>query len=623
MRLPKTLSLVSTMLLLACFCVAQTTAPAVDPEKEKAKKELDEKIVQMLDQVVSEASYLRLPQNKAIVFAMTGDLFWKYDEKRARDLFRSAGGEILAYNLESEREKRDSSDGSLYEFMDFSDIRNQVLPLVAKNDAELALDMLVQTRPAALAEAMLRASAPDAKPDTGSFGFSPENQRIRQEIALEQQFALLAADENPDRAIKLIKDSLAKGVSYNVLQLLQKLHKKDEKKALELAGEVIKKLVDTDLGRKMDEMQVAMNFLQMMARATPAPTSTEAEAKTKAFQFSDAQAKDLANKLVNTFMQPSSSVQMSMSLARALPNLEKIVPEKAALLKQRQAESQRNMPNEFRSSMTMQRLWDQNSTPESILAEIPKMGEMERMTAYQALTNKISQVEDETRAKRLIDQIGDEKARARAQEQYDSAKISRVAGAGKLEDARKMIGALTNKRIQIQKFVGLAQTFYKKGTEADQESALALMKNARSLVVEPPEDEDDMNNLMEVVRGYGLIDPDTAFKMFEPIVDQINEIVHANGILSKYNKRNRSFKKGELLLRAGNNSSDGVLLFRYLRQIQILGKADLTRMSSVADRFQRSDVRTLVKIVAVQGALQDDKKPDLPFPGSDFVFVGL
>lgn len=607
----KTLSLVSTMLLLACFCVAQTTTLALDPEKEKAKKELDEKIVQMLDQIIGEASFLRLPQNRAILFATTGDIYWKFDEKRARDLFRSAGSEIIGYNLESERERRESTDASPFDFMDFRDIRNQILPLIAKSDAELALEMLTQTRPISLAEAMLRASSPDLTSGTRS-GSSSENQRVRQEVALEQQLALLSADENPDRAIKLIKESLSKGVSYSVLQLLQKLHKKDEKKASELGSEIVRKLVDTDLTRKSDEMQVAIMFLQSMAKTFV--STTEGETKTKPFQFSEIQSKDLANKLASTVLQPSNSTQISMALSRAMPSLEKILPEKAAQLKQRLGENQRNMPTEVRSSMAMQRLWDPNSNPEAILAEIPRMNDLERKGAYQAAANKISQIDDDARAKRLIDQIGDEKVRSRAQEQFDSAKISRAANSGRLEDARKMIGTLTNKRIQIQRLVSLAQTFYKKGSEVDQESALGLMKNARSLVVEPPEDEDDMNSLMEIVKGYAVIDTDTGFKMFEPIVDQINEIVQANAVLSKYNKRNRSFKKGELIFPSATNSGDSVVLFRYLNHIQLLAKADLVRMSSLADRFQRGDVRTVVKLIALQGAVKPERID--PGPGS-------
>ena len=607
MLIPRVLSVLVTVSLFCSLCLAQ--AQPVDPEKEKAKKELDEKVVQLLDQAIADASLLRLPQNKAIVFAMAGDLYWMFDEKRSRDLYRNAASEILLHNLDTERERKESTE-TFPEFFDFNDPRGQVMPLVAKNDAELALDLLVQTRPAALAESMLKAASPDVRSEGNTISFSPENQRVRQEIALEQRFALLAADENPDRAIKMIKDSLSKGVSSNVLQLLQKLHKKDDKKAAELAGEVIRKLVDTDLGKKGDELQTALSFLQFMAR-NDSPPAGGADTKTKTFRFSDSQAKDLATKLANTFLQPSNSMSMSMSLSRALPNLEKLVPEKAALLRQRQAESQRTLPTEMRNSMRMQRMWDPNSTPEEILAEIPKLqNEMERSYAYNSVAGKISQIDDEARARKLIDQIPDEKARTRAAEQLDSAKISRAAGTGKLEDARKMIGGLSNKKLQVQKFVSLAMTFHKKGTEADLDSAVSLMKQARSLINETPEDEDELNNLMEVVKGYAVIEPDAAFKMFEPIVDQINDIIQASAILSKYNKRNRAFKKGELVLRASGNSFDGILLFRYLNQMQLLGKADLARMNALSDRFQRSDSRTIVKLVVAQGFMKHDKKPD-------------
>jgi hypothetical protein len=615
MRFRKSIAFFLIVLFCTQFSLAQNATTAPDPEKEKEKKEADELIVRMLDQAVADAAFLRLPQNKAIVFGMAGDLYWKFDEKRSRDLFRSAANELLAYNIETEREKRESTEPN-FEFFDMNDPRGQILPLVAKNDAELALDILSQTRPAALAEAMLRAAAPDARSDGNMMTFSPEGQKVRQEIALEQRFALLAADDNPDRAIKIIKDSLSKGVSNVVLPLLQKLHKKDEKKAQELAGEVIRKLVDTDLAKKADDLQVSLGFLQFMARpggnpATPAP-------KSKPFAFSDLQSKDLANKVASTFLQPSNSVSLMMALSRALPNLEKLVPDKAVMLRQRLADGQKTLPTEMRNSMRMQRLWDQNSTPEQILAEIPKIqNEMERNAAYQALGSKISQVTDEARARRLVDQISDEKVRSRALEQLEAAKISRLAGSGKLDEARKMISTLTDKKIQVQKLVALALSAYKKDSETDADVPKSLLKDARSMINETPEDEDELANLMEVVKGYATIEPDMAFRLFEPTIEQFNDVIQATAILSKYNKRNRAFKKGEMVLRASGNTFDGIPLFRYLNHVQLLGKADLARMNQLSDRFQRSDARTLIKLIVVQGMLKDDRKPEA-YSGNNF-----
>jgi hypothetical protein len=171
-----------------------------------------------------------------------------------------------------------------------------------------------------------------------------------------------------------------------------------------------------------------------------------------------------------------------------------------------------------------------------------------------------------------------------------------------------LIGSLNKKKTQIQKLVALATDFHKKGGEKDRETAANLMKDAKRLANEYPEDEDELNDLMEIVKGYAVVNPVEAFRIFEPIVDQINDYVQATAILSKYNKRNRTFKKGELLLKVSGYSWDGLLLFRYINQIQLLGKADLNRTSSLADKFARSDARTIVKLFVAQGFLQEEKK---------------
>ena len=181
------------------------------------------------------------------------------------------------------------------------------MPLIAKHDADLALELLVQTRPAKLAEALAKATQPNAKQDSGYMNFNPDQYRVQREIALEQQFAVLAAEQNPDKAIKLIKESLAKGISWNVLPLLQKLKKKDEKKATQLADEVIGKIVETDLTKRNEDLGAAIRFLQYATNPN-APKDT----KEKLFKFTDAQLKDLANKIANTFLQPTNSLEITM-----------------------------------------------------------------------------------------------------------------------------------------------------------------------------------------------------------------------------------------------------------------------------------------------------------------------
>jgi hypothetical protein len=585
------------LLLLVSFAAGQYPIQIEGTEIEKKKKELEAKVQEILDQSVADAQSLKLAQNRAIVYAIAGDLYWKFDEKRAREIFHNCENEIIAANAEFERETK-ASDDPMSRVFEVSTLRNDVLPLVAKHDASLALEMLIQTRSATLADAMARLALPN-KSEVDAQSFSPERQAVRMELDLEQRFAVLAADSDPDKAIALIKDSLSRGISWNVMPLLEKLNRKDEKKASDLAGDVIRKIVDTDLTRRTDDLNAAISFLLFGARAS----TTNVSSKEKPFRFSETQLKDLANKLASTFLSPSKSTNLLSAISRSMPALERIVPEKVALLKLKQTELSKSAPSEYKRMQERQKLWDTSTTPEQILAMLPKLNDVDRAFAYQALPGRIATIDDDVRAKKLIDQIPDEKTRQRAADQYESTKINRAARDGRFDDARRSIGNISDRKTQVQRLVALAMQFQIKGGEKNKETAAGLMKDARALINEFPEDEDELVGLLEVVKGYSQVDPNEGFRLFEPIFDQINEVVQAMAVLSKYSKRNRSFKSGELVLKINGYGGDGVILFRCISQMQMLGKADLDRMSQLADRLQRPDSRIISKLFIAQGFL--------------------
>ncbi|HVF48221.1 MAG TPA: hypothetical protein VNA17_11705, partial [Pyrinomonadaceae bacterium] len=271
------LLLLSTILLVSSLALGQAPAATPDAELQKKKKELDELVVRLLDQTIADAGGLRLHQNRAVAYAMAGNLYWKFDDKRSRELFRSAAGEIVAHNLEVEREKLESAGSDpymyVYEFVDVNDVRPEVLPMIAARDAGLALELLFQTRPASLTAAMARAGEPGSQGDFGTF--NPASQRVSQEVALEQRLLMMAAGDDPEKIVTLIKESMARGVSYNIIPLLQKLHKKEAEKALDLGGEVIKKLAASDVAKSQLEMRTALSFLQYAVKPPAAPNAKE------------------------------------------------------------------------------------------------------------------------------------------------------------------------------------------------------------------------------------------------------------------------------------------------------------------------------------------------------------
>ncbi len=618
------------LLLVSSGLFAQTS----DAQAERAKKakEMDEQIVTLLDRTISEAGALKLAQNRVVILGLAGDLYWRYDQGRARELFRTASGEVLTFQAESEKERLENIGTGIPEIFDGNDPRIDLLTLVGMRDAELGLELMAATRTPAIAAAMAAiaqqrstsglAVGTGGMPGIGigagsgaggtaaNFSGAMDAIKAGQEINLEQMLITRAAANDPEKAAKAIKESLAKGISMNVVPLLTQILQKDEKLARGLGDDVIAKITGTDLSRVNSDLNGAISFLQYMTRTVPSP----AAGAPRQFNFSDAQARDVATKLTNTFLMPSPPTFVSGSISRAIPMIEKVAPDKVLLLKQKDAANKKAATTSSANGRGGQpaRQWNPADTPEQIIAAAGRItNARDKAAALQAAVGKIGQIADEARAKRIIDSIPDERLRAQAQNTFDANRINRMTAEGKLDEAKASVGALTNRRSQIQRLVALATQYQRKNTEKDREIAASLLVEARTLAPAYPEDEDELTDYMELLRGYAVVEPDQGFRMIEPLIDQFNDYIQASATLSRYNKRDRSFKKGEMMMRI-NGGSPGLLPFRFLPQIQSLARADVDRMSVMADRFQRSDARTLMKLYILQGYQRGNPPPPPP-----------
>ncbi len=606
------------LISLACLVgFAQTTAtPSTlgapqDPEK---KAKLDTLVQQSLDEISTGATSLRLPENRSVVYALIGDMYWQYDQKRARDLFRNAGAELSTYNADIEKQQSIDTARGPQGFGGFGDLafvgdpRYQMIPIIAKHDAGLAMQIMLQTRRQAVAEVM----ASTTRTNTGrggrggGNGFNAGAIGASQEQALQQQIATLAADQDPDLAVKLIKDGMANGVSSGVLPLLEKLAKLDDKKAADLGADVVQRVVDSDMVASQDPMRTDINFLQYSTRLQPS-----SDPSVKQFNFTDAQQKDLAEKLVTTLMAMPQSQASNNWFNQVIPLVDKIEPNRSAALKQRQSEIQTTSQTNNGRNQQRQNLFNASTTPEQILAQIPNMPESERDTAYAALGNKIGSLTDDVQAQKLVDQVSDENERATLQQQLDGTRATRATQAGKLEDARKQIASITDRRQQLQRYVAVAIAYAKSGTENDVNTAKSILKDAKALTSGYSDTGDDLSDLMELVRGYAVVEPEAAFKIVEPGIDLLNEYVQATAVLSKFN-RDRQFRNGELIFRMSGQGGGGgqfggggggSVLFRYVSQMQSLGKADLERANQLLDRFSRPDARMILRLYVLQGAI--------------------
>jgi hypothetical protein len=602
MKNRKLFSIVLTIFVFTTSIFAQNAPTESKEEKEKSRLESEKKALALLEQVVGETGLLKFPDNRALVLASAGDLMWQRDEKRARQLFRQAADEIVqANNLP----KDDSVPGFIGIFQNASP-RKQILNTVAKYDAELALELLYTTRPANVALALASnpqtvvPAAQKAPKTAASMMEESQNKFLADdELRLEQSFSAQAADKDPAKAAKLLRESLAKnGVTSSVFQILNKINVKDNKLALELTGEVGKKLLDSDFAKKDSERNVTISFLQQFylnSEKTPAKPDAA-----KPIKIEEKLAKDLANKIADYLiaLDEKKGSTNYFQFRQAVPVLEKIVPERSQAIKQKQAAIKKSMPENM--AMFDDDMFDGGSpTPEKSIASAARMPAQMRGMMYKSAIEQAVREGGVEKARASLNQAPEGKDRDDALAYLDSKVAESKIKDGKIDEARKIIDGLSSNKEKVERLVQMAIGFQAKNTKEDKEAALQLIEEAKRLIDSTPQDEDAINDYLRVASGYAYIDPNVSFSMLDAFASQASEIVTAAALLAKYDKRNQSFKNGELILtrglpRVGNS------IFQYGKELNLLAVADIDRLRSMTDRFQRDDARLLLKLYIVQ-----------------------
>jgi len=621
MRLPLIAFIFASIFLVSTHVFAQTSPTASATEKEKAAKELEKNGFELLDQVSNDAGSLKNWENRALIAALVGDLLWDKDKKRARELFRSSANELTQANNQP-IDKSKTEDSMFFGFFGDTSPRKTILQTIARRDADMALRFLLETRPARVQEAInaqnLLKSQPN-KPKTADDLFSGRSQQmqVQQEIALEQSFATRAAEQDPKKAAQLLRDSLSKGVTYEVFGLLEKINKKDPELAQKLTGEVVAKLLDMDFTKDESGRGVALNFLTTYgggaAAKTPAASpakatdgaATKDEVKTAPLKVDDKLLKDTANKLADYLLQ-SKGYEAFFFFSQMMPTLEKFVPEKVPQLKQKQAEIRKQMPPEMvamQDSFGSMMGNNKDTPPERMIAGAAKLPAFARSRAYNQAIDKMLDAGDGEKARGLLQNVPEGKERDSALAYLDSKLAGGAMEKGNLDEAQKIIGKIGSDKEKVEQLVNLAVKFHRKNTKETHEVALKIMEDARRLVNEFAENKDEVAGVLKLAAGFALIEPDRAFPLLSPLIEQANDVIGANALLAKYNKREQAFKQGEMLMSA--SGFGGVAYARYGAELKTLAQTDYGKTKNLIDEFRRDDVRVLLKMLLAQSILSD------------------
>ncbi len=294
---------------------------------------------------------------------------------------------------------------------------------------------------------------------------------------------------------------------------------------------------------------------------------------------------------------------LMMAIRPLLPEFEKRVPARAAQLRQRLAEMDRMLD-------PRQRLWSQYDSimakpPEAILEDAAKAPAEMREQLYSAAAMKFLHAGDAERARQIITNNMRGAEREQMLGMVEQAEVARAVEKGDTDAAKIVVARIKSKERRARALAELAVAFALKG---DKKAATQLLEEARGLVDRQPDNEREIEALLEVARGYALVEPAKTFEMIDPLIDQANDMLAAAALLEKFGQGGGVFRKGEMILWHGLGELGGTYA-RYVKALSELARVDFDRTRATADRFNRDEARLMARMVVARSVLSDRLDP--------------
>lgn len=561
--------------------------PKVDPAKEAEKLA---KQATLAEQVLADAQGLRLGENRAFVFAKAGAVVWKSDKKAAQEMFQRSVNELgtAQMNAEAEETRKANfqSDLRLIQM-----VRPTVLSTIGERDAEFALDAMYRTRTASIQKAIVFAA--EAATTTRISDLNGMSlQLARTELNLEQRLMRLAAEQNPERAVKLLQDTIRKGLSYETLSLLKRLYVKEPELATSLAAEVLDKLQSstfTSEPANLTAVWLAFAILNDTLRV-PKPNVKE-------LRFEETGLRSLAGKLINQAMSPDRNARYNSGMFPQLIKIaEKYSPLSVASLKKLE---KANMPPGYNAlpASDARRLAEANMTAPQLIAEARKLPVESRTPLYQNAANKMSQTGDYNGALELLNANFSGQALEQSVNSLNWYYAAHLMNQAKWAEAERLIDQFpeSNRRSAL---ITLATRAFAKDPVENKAYALSVLSKLRGLILDRPSDQTEMSQLMQLAATYAGIEPDEAFNTFDPIMPMLNELADANAVVQGF-QNHGNVKMGEFVIINGGHWG-----FQFdPNLLRSLAKADFDRTTRLIDRLTRREMRIALKLQLAENGL--------------------
>jgi hypothetical protein len=552
------------LVLLICFSArSQDPAPKQTSDETAAKQK---KAIELLESVAGQMGSLRSAENRARIGSNVADLLWDHDEKRSRSLFAGVQEDINAGLSDTDTDEQ----AHRHTLMVFGRLRGDTLERIAKHDPELALEFL-------------RATRPPSDPQL------PYEMR-EDEKALELRLAGLMAAKNPQLALKLGLQSLAKGFSRDLLPVLAQLQQQDKEVALSFYRAIIDKLKSANLERDYS----ALAFVLMLAHGFQPPQADE-QAYREFIGVPLASA--LAAGCTNVTEENAPSI--CFQIASLFPKIEKYYGVRASAPLKRWAADQHIDESPSQPWSQIREVSDRGTVDE-ILALAAKYPEMQSQI-YSAAARKAEASGDVARARRIASDLPDERWRRYLLDEIDRKQMWKSVNAEKLAALQQGLGSLRNNEERVRTLLYVAGQV----GGNDRKAALGLLNQAGQILDSTKPGKTQLEGQISLAMLYSSLKSERGFAIMESVMPKLNELVAAASVLDGFD--NNYLRDGEWTMTSAGGV--GALLTHLAQNAKYFVDLDFDRSVALATQFERPELRVMATSKIAQAILSNQPNP--------------
>jgi hypothetical protein len=555
--------------------------PATDQELKTGKNQAvaKDKGVALLSQMDGSIAEIKSPITRIQAQLRVADLLWEFDEKRSSKYLSDAVADTKEYIALLDANSEEYAQNYQY----IAQLRYQIVQELAEQDPDAALSFL-------------RATA------------ARDNSHIDQqgsaalENTLELTVASMVMENDPNRALQIVRENLKKGYSASVLNTLTSMAEKNRDLASQLAHEIAAKLLGEQRLIDNDETaNVTMGLLRSFVM-----TDKNIQIRTRQMApmvagglISEDDYKQLLQKALSELLAYKQSSRTAYSrngtrdgmwtmmsgLHSLGADIDKVVPGGLSALQKKQTELTGRPPivGPIQDIQTLVPL----GPVETALETIEKAPAETREQLYIQLAHMEARKGETARARQIInDHITNPYQRKEALRNIEQQEITGALSRGKAEEALRNIAAIRNPKERAARLAEVANQIVVGQQRA---TALGLLEQARTLLGSSPQaqDQNQMRALLEIARAFSQHDSKRSFDIVEPLIDQFSELCAAARVLEGFGPE--FFEGEELNLQNGNTI--GQIAQQLSNVLGTLALTNFDRAKASSDKVQRPEVR--------------------------------